>query len=118
MGWTVEYYRDSRGKEPGADFIDSLPTETQAKVLRTVELLARYGVLLKEPYSRRIKGKLRELRVVDRHGHIRVLYFTYTQGRFVILHGFLKKSGKTPRREIEIGEKRMSDFIQRCGGGQ
>jgi len=49
MGWTVEYYRDSRGKEPGADFIDSLPTETQAKVLRTVELLARYGVLLKEP---------------------------------------------------------------------
>lgn len=118
MGWTVEYYRDLKGKEPGADFIDSLPLETQAKVLRTIELLARYGVLLKEPYSKKIKGKMRELRVADRYGHVRILYFTYTERRFIILHGFVKKSGKTPKREIETAEKRMSDFIQRCGGGQ
>jgi phage-related protein len=118
MDWTVEYYRDLKGKEPAADFIDSLPMETQAKLLRTIELLVRYGVLLKEPYSRRIKGKIRELRVTDRLGHIRILYFTYTERRFVILHGFIKRSGKTPGREIEIAEKRMSDFMRRCGGTQ
>ncbi len=33
MDWSVEYYRDSRGREPAADFIDSLPVETRAKVL-------------------------------------------------------------------------------------
>ena len=116
MDWTVEYYGDLKRNEPAADFIDSLPVETQAEVLRTMELLARYGVLLKEPYSKRIKGKIRELRIVDLHGHVRILYFTSTGRRFVILHGFVKKSGKTPKREIDIAEKRMSDFMQRCGG--
>ena len=118
MGWTIEYYRDSKGKEPCAKFVDSLPIDAQAKVLRTVELLGRYGVLLKEPYSRHIRNKIRELRIIDRRGHIRILYFTYTDARFIILHGFIKRSGKTPIREIEIAEKRMSDFIRRCGGQQ
>lgn len=116
MDWTVEYYRDQKGNEPAADFIDSLPVETQAKVLRTIDLLAGYGVLLKEPYSKRIKKKIRELRVVDRYGYVRILYFTYTERRFVILHGFVKRSGKIPKKEVDIAEKRMSDFIQRCGG--
>jgi len=38
MVWTVEYYMDSGGREPVADFIDSLPTEVQAKVLRLIDL--------------------------------------------------------------------------------
>ena len=36
--WTVEFYRDSKGKEPVADFIDSLTAGSQAKVLRFVDL--------------------------------------------------------------------------------
>ena len=39
MDWTVEYYRDERGKEPVADFIDSLSIDTQAKVFRLIDLL-------------------------------------------------------------------------------
>lgn len=58
MVWTVEYYMDPRGREPVADFIDSLPTGAQAKVLRLVNLLADYGVLLKEPFMD-TRGKLR-----------------------------------------------------------
>lgn len=78
MGWMIEYYREERGYEPCADFIDSLPIESQAKTMRTFELLARYGVLLKEPYSRHIGDKIRELRIIDKKGHIRILYFGYT----------------------------------------
>ncbi|MBI5849391.1 MAG: type II toxin-antitoxin system RelE/ParE family toxin [Nitrospirae bacterium] len=58
-----------------------------------------------EPYTRQIRNKIRELRVKDNLGHIRVLYFTFTGKRFVLLHGFLKKA-----------EKRMKDFIERYGG--
>ena len=65
MGWTVEYYRDTKGAEPVADFIDMLPTGTRVKVFRTIELLGEYGVLLSEPYTKQVKGKVRELRVKD-----------------------------------------------------
>jgi len=116
VNWTVEYYRDSKGNEPVADFIDALPNETQAKVFRIIDLLGEYGALLKEPYTRQVRGKIRELRLKDRQGAIRILYFTYTGRRFILLHGFIKKTEKTPLREIEIAEKRMSDFIQRQRG--
>lgn len=115
MSWTVEYYIDASGKEPVADFIDSLPASAQAKVLRLISLLADYGVLLKEPYTKQIKGKLRELRVRDNSGAVRVLYFTFTGKRFILLHGFVKKTDKTPDRHIEAAEKRMNDFVKRQG---
>ena len=116
MAWTVEYYMDSRGREPVADFIDSLPTEVQAKVLRLMNLLADYGVLLKEPYTRQIRGKLRELRITAKSGEVRVFYFAFAEGRMVLLHGFVKKARRTPIRDIEIAERRLDDFVNRQGG--
>jgi phage-related protein len=116
LEWTVEYYKDAKGSEPVAEFIDSLPIGAQAKIFRLIGLLARYHVLLKEPYTKQIKGKVRELRIVDAIGKIRVLYFGYTDKRFVLLHGFVKKEAKTPKREIEIAEKRIQDYMQRHGG--
>lgn len=68
MPWTVEYYSDAKGREPVAEFLDSLPIGTQAKVFRVIDLLAKYHVLLKEPYTKQIKGKIRELRVADAMG--------------------------------------------------
>lgn len=116
MNWTVEYYMDSRGNEPVADFLDSLPIEVQVKVFRLIDLLGNYGVLLTEPYTRKIKGKLRELRITDRAGQVRIIYFTYTNRRFVLLHGFVKKTRETLRRDIGVSEKRLKDFINRQGG--
>ena len=107
---------DAAGHEPAADFVDSLPIEVQAKILRFIDLLADYGVLLREPYTRQIKGKLRELRVTVRLGEVRILYFAFTNKRLILLHGFVKKTKKTPVREIEIAERRLNDFVRREGG--
>lgn len=115
MDWIVEYYRDAGGSEPAKDFMDSLPANTQAKILRIIRMLRDYGALLKEPYTRQVRGKIRELRIKDAQGNIRILYFTYTGRRFILLHGFIKKTDKTPERDIELAEKRMDDFIQRGG---
>ena len=112
----MEYYRNENGKEPVADFIESLPDKAKAKVFRTIKLLKDYGVLLKEPYTKQIRGKIRELRIKDSQGAIRVLYFTYTGMRFIFLHGFIKKADKIPIKDIELAEKRMYDFLQREGG--
>ena len=115
MEWTVEFYRDVYHKEPAAEFLDALPVATRAKVVRLLNLLAEYGVLLKEPYTKQVKGKIRELRVTDQKGAIRVLYFAFTGRRLILLHGFIKKTAKIPKREIEVAEKRMKDFIERYG---
>jgi len=116
MNWEVEFYKDGSGREPVFAFLNDLPAGTRAKVVRLIDLLSEQGVLLKEPYTRRIRGKLRELRVKDHLGNVRVFYFTFTSRRFVLLHGFLKKTGKTPAREIDLAEKRMKDFMERYGG--
>jgi len=113
VDWTVEYYRDSKDKEPVAEFIDALSIETRAKVFRTIKLLKNYGVLLKEPYTRQVRGKIRELRIRDSAGAVRIFYFTFTGRRIILLHGFVKKTEKTHPGEIAIAEKRMNDFINR-----
>ena len=116
MSWEIELYTDRSGKEPVAAFLDDLPGATRAKVVKMFDRLAEYGVLLDEPYTRQIRGKIRELRIKDNLGQIRVLWFTFTGRRFILLHGFLKKTDKTPEREIDLAEKRMKDFIERYGG--
>lgn len=114
MGWTTEFYEDAKGNEPVADFLDSLDEEGRAKITRYIKLLLEFGVLLKEPYTRQVEGKIREVRTSNRTGEIRVLYFTYTGKRFILLHGMIKKTKKTPPEDIEIARKRMEDFIRRC----
>ena len=116
MIWEVEYYVDSRGNEPVADFVDSLPVEVQAKILRLIDLLANYGVFLKEPYTKQIKGKLRELRITGRSGRSQNPLLCLWNRRVVLLHGFVKKTRKTPIREIDIAERRLNDFMNREGG--
>ena len=111
--WEVGFYRDEAGREPVAEFLDALPDSARAKMVRHIELLAAYGVLLKEPYTKQLRGKIRELRVADKIGAVRVLYFGFIEGRFILLHGFIKKTEKTPVREIDIAEKRMKGFLER-----
>ena len=113
MEWRVEFYKDSKGNEPVKAFLNALSEEARAKVARLIKLLAHYGVLLKEPYTKQIQGKIRELRIADQRGALRVLYFAYTGKRLILLHGFIKKIDKTPPQEIVIAEKRMQDFILR-----
>jgi phage-related protein len=55
---------------------------------------------------KKVRGKIRELRIRDSEGVVRIFYFTFTGKRIVLSHGFIKKTARTPLREIEIVEKR------------
>ena len=59
------------------------------------------------------RKKLFEIRIKDKTGINRILYFTHTGKKFVLLHGFTKKTDKTPQREIETAEERMKDYLSR-----
>jgi len=117
MGWTIKYYTDSYGTFPVRDFIDSISPEAQAKFIFIADLLEEYGIGVKEPYVKSISGqkKLFEIRIKDRVNIHRIFYFTYTGKTLVLLHGFTKKTDKTPRGEIRIAVKRMEEYIAQRG---
>ncbi len=115
MNWTIEYYVTSEGKCPVKDFIDSLLPESKAKYVFIADLLEEHGISVREPYVKPLTGtkKLFEIRIKDKANIHRILYFTFTGRKFVLLHGFTKKTEKTPSGEIEIALKRMNDYLSR-----
>lgn len=117
MNWTIEYYATSDGKRPVEEFINSLSPEGKAKYVFIADLLEEYGLNVKEPYVKPLTGhkKLYEIRLKDRANIHRIFYFAYTGRKFILLHGFTKKTEKTPMKDIEIALKRMKDYILRRG---
>ncbi len=86
-------------------FLTKLEKSTIAKVLRTVDLLERFGNQLGMPHSKNIGHKLFELRIRGQQ-EIRLIY-TFSGNKAVILHGFVKKSEKTPKKELLIVQQKL-----------
>ncbi len=79
-------------------FIASLEKSTIAKVLRTINLLELFGPQLEMPHVKKISNGLFELRIEGKQ-KIRIFY-TFYKDEIVLLHSFIKKSTKTPKKEI------------------
>jgi phage-related protein len=118
MTWTIDFYRDAEGNIPVEDFLVDLPEKDRARIAWTINLLEEYGLQLGLPYVKHLRGKLWELRIRAGRKDYRIIYFAYVGQRFIILHGFVKKTQKTPRRELEVAERRMTDFLFREERGQ
>ena len=102
---------------PVLDFILSLNPKQQAKIYREIELLKKFGTKLQFPHVRKIQGKkykeLWELRVKFASDLFRIIFFMYHQNVSILLHGFKKKAGKTPPKELEIALNRMKEYRER-----
>ena len=117
MNWEVELYRAEDGRSPVMEFQCSLPPKHHAKWLRDVRLLREFGLALREPYAKQVKGDryrgLWELRTKFASDISRIFYFTSMEGRFVLVHGYLKKRDELDIRELEIAKKNMDDHVRR-----
>jgi phage-related protein len=102
MSWSIEYsYPDVE------QFILKLPPGLAAKYLHLTDLMLEFGANLGMPRTRSMSDGLFELRVKGQEGIARVFYCTLIGKRIVMLHGFIKKSQKTPPKEIKIARRRM-----------
>jgi len=109
--YRIYYYIDSRGKESVKEYINKLSEREQIKVFTYLELLKDRKGHLDEPYSKHIRGKIRELRVDFSKNHHRIFYFAFVNKKIILLHAFLKKTIKTPKQEIIKAEKNYRDFL-------
>ena len=110
IDWRIVFYRTPTGNRPVAEFLEEQDEETRDKILKALELLQERNTRASYPLVRPIAGKLWELRIEQRTNIYRVFYFFYTGKQIVLLHAFQKKTQKTPNREIQIAQKRMSEY--------
>jgi phage-related protein len=90
--------------------IAALPGDLRARLARIGFLIEDMGLEgLREPYVRHLQGPLWEIRLQGRDRIARALYVTATGRRVVIVRAFIKKTQKTPRREIELALRRASE---------
>jgi len=113
MTWKIVSYQDEQGRQPVNDFVADLPQKDQARIYWTLDLLCELGLSLKMPYARPVAGRLWELRTQSGRNIYRIFYFAHTGRRFVLLHAFQKKTRKTPRTELSIAERRLTDVLTR-----
>ena len=112
MEWQIIFYKTIDNKSPIEEWIDELDDKTQAKIFRNIMLLKKFALNVREPFVKPLGDKLYELRTKDNRGIYRIIYFAHTGKKFVLLNGFVKKTQKTPRKEIELAYKRMMEVIE------
>lgn len=115
--WEIEYYVADEGDVPVRAFLHRLDQKTYARFQWSLGQLRTRNVHVREPLVRHLEGKLWELREESQTNIYRIIYFFFSGRRIVLLHGFQKKTEKTPRREIETALQRMNHFVRREGGG-
>lgn len=93
------------------DFISSLDRDTYSKVLKTSDLLKIFGNQLRMPYSKSLGNRLFELRIKGQQ-EVRIFY-TFYQGEAILLHGFSKKTQKTPLKELETAMSKLKILTNR-----
>jgi phage-related protein len=107
MAWTIEFLDEVRTE------LNALPRDMRAKLEHIVTLIQEFGLeRVHEPYIKHLEGDLWEMRMKGRDGISRALYVTAREKRVVIVRVFIKKTQKTPRREIELALSRAKEINQ------
>lgn len=112
----IYFYIDKSGKEPVLEYLRELSQKNDKdsrikfnKINDYIEALSQYGTQVGEPYVKHLDGEIWELRPI----RDRVLFAAWHNDGFVLLHSFMKKTQKTPAREIAKAKRELADLIER-----
>lgn len=104
MTWNIVYHT-----EVVETFVLALPEGLLARYLRLTDMMLEFGANLGMPHTRAMGDGLFELRIKGKEGIARVFYCMVVGQRIVMLHGFIKKSEKTPLKELELARSRLAE---------
>ena len=109
----VYFYATVSGNEPVKEWLKSLPEEDRRTIgcdIKTVQ----YGYPIGMPLTRKLNGTngLEEVRCKLSNGIARIIFYV-EDDTIVLLHGFVKKTQKTPQKELDVAIKRYKDLCKR-----
>lgn len=110
MSYIVEYYELPDGTRPAEEFILAQDFKMQAKIFMALEFLEEKGPQLREPFSKSLGDGIFEVRAKQGSDISRVLYFFVVGRKAILTNGFVKKTQKTPTREIEKAKRYRADY--------
>jgi len=102
-------YRTAAGARPVKEFIYALTDEEAAAVVAAMKEVAVVGLSA----ARHLRGDIYEVRAESERRSFRLLFAKETKFVLLSLHGFTKKTQKTPPRELETAERRLKDWRTR-----
>lgn len=116
--YNLVFYEDRRGIVPIADYLDDLKEKgktnkdariNRRKILAYMAALQECGTRLGEPFVKHIEDDLWELRPVRN----RFFFCYWKDNSFVLVHYFIKKTQKTPKKEIDTAKRNWKDWLER-----
>lgn len=105
------FYRSSRGVEPVRDWLRDMP-EADRRILGFDIATAEFGWPVGMPLCKSLGGGLWEVRSTLTQGRIARVIFCVAQGHMVLLHGFIKKTPKTPQSDLDTARRRQKEIEQ------
>ncbi len=108
MVLSVVFYRSESGNEPVREWLKELPRDDKRQIGEDIKT-AQFGWPLGMPLIRKIEKDLWEVRTKLKDGIARVM-FTVDGNTMVLLHGFIKKSQKTPLNELRTALARLQSY--------
>ena len=109
----IVFYKNDKGEKPVEDFLDSLNDKMRAKMLLSIRIVREKGYQTRVPYSEELEDGIFELRAKVGSDISRVLYFFVVGRKIILTNGFIKKTQKTPKSEIELAKKYRADYLSR-----
>ena len=109
----IEFYQLPNGKKPVEEFLDSLDKKMRAKAIYGLSILEEYGNTLREPHSKSMGDGLFELRIKFAGDISRIFYFFVVDNKIILTNGFIKKTLKTPKAELDLARKYKADYERR-----
>ncbi len=108
MVLSVVFYRSESGNEPVREWLKELPRDDKRQIGEDIKT-AQFGWPLGMPLIRKIEKDLWEVRTKLKNGIARVM-FTVDGNTMILLHGFIKKSQKTPLNELRTALARLQSY--------
>ena len=118
MEYEIEFVELGSDEKPFENFVLDLPIKERAKIFETINYfleLKNNNLPIKEKLSKYLENGIFELRIYLRDKIARTLYFYQKDAKIIITHGFIKKTQKTPRKEIEKAKTLRELYNKRMG---
>ena len=112
MEFEVIYYTDANGNKQVKDFLSDVFNKNQLFFEQCISAIEKikHRVYHKQPFSKALGDGLFEIRIRLKNDIARIIYAFAKGKQIILLHGFIKKTEKTPVRELEIAKQRLKGY--------
>ena len=108
---SVTFFKTLSGNEPIREWLRALETDYKKSIGEDIKLI-QFRWPLGMPLVRKMETDLWEARSNLANGNISRVFFTVSGSQMVLLHGFIKKAQKTPKKEIDLARRRKNEWFK------